>query len=146
MLNYLKRNYTKFIELDAWSKVCLTGSWVTAGGAAILLCSSAITAAEWVQGDEPDEFTKKALMLGIGTTIGGGLFTTGAALESDREIIESASKRSEDMWARVKAKQNSQCPSCTYFNDDCVMYCALHPTAACTPAAENCPDFNIKDF
>ena len=54
--------------------------------------------------------------------------------------------KGEDIWTRVKAKQNSQCPSCKYFNDDCVMYCALHPTTACTPAAENCTDFDIKEF
>jgi hypothetical protein len=146
MINYLRRNYAEFMELDVWSKFCLSGSWVTAGGAAILLCSSAVTVAHWANGDEPDEFTKKALMLGVGTTIGAAMFTTGAALESDRELIESASKRTDDMWTRVKAKQNSQCPSCKYFNDDCTMYCALHPTTACTPDADNCPDFDIKDF
>jgi hypothetical protein len=146
MLDYLRRNYTEFMELDAWSKICLAGSWVTAGGATILLTTSAITAAEWLQGDEPKEYIKKGLLLGVGTTIGAALFTTGAALESDREIIETASKQTSDMWSRVKARQNSQCPSCTYFNDDCAMYCALHPSTACTPNSENCPDFDIRDF
>jgi hypothetical protein len=36
------------------------------------------------------EYIKKGLLLGVGTTIGAALFTTGAALESDREIIETA--------------------------------------------------------
>ncbi|MBW4450720.1 MAG: hypothetical protein KME38_28810 [Spirirestis rafaelensis WJT71-NPBG6] len=146
MFNYLRRYYIEFMELDAWSKVCLSGSWVTAGGAAILLTTSAITAAEWLQGDEPDEYIKKGLLLGVGTTIGAALFTTGAALESDRQIIEASSKQTEDMWARVKARQKSHCPTCKYFNDDCAMYCSIHPTSACTPEMEYCPDYeSIKE-
>jgi len=39
-------------------------------------------------------------------------------------------------------KTLSLCVSCKYFNHNSKLRCAVHPTAVCTEAAKNCPDFS----
>lgn len=141
----IKQHIEDFKTLELGSKICLIGSWVAASGAGLLICTSAITVAHWMEGHEPDNGVKKALASGLGVLVGSALFTTGAALEDDRQSELSAEKVWEAVAERRAAREASPCPNCKNFHNDCDFYCAINPLIACTTEAKNCKDFELKE-
>ncbi|MBW4607102.1 MAG: hypothetical protein KME22_07725 [Hassallia sp. WJT32-NPBG1] len=142
----IKQHIEDFKSLEMGSKICLIGSWVAASGAALLICTSAITVAHWMQGDEPDSNLKKALTVGLGLTVGGAIFTIGVAMEDDRQCELSAENVWKAIAERRALREASPCPNCKNFNNDCNLNCAINPLIACTPEATDCKDFESKEI
>lgn len=146
IFSYLDKQLTEFIELDMSAKVCLVGSWVAASGAALLLGASACTVTFWLTGNEPNLMTKKTLAVGFAGVVGGAMFTTGAALESDRQTELESDLLTQRLEKRRAAREASPCPNCKYFSNHCDLYCSVNPLIACTPEANNCKDFEPKEI
>ena len=139
--NRCKQHLEDFKALEFGSKVCLIGSWVTASGLGLLLCTSSIVVANWMQGDEPRAHIKKALSASIALTTGGALFVTGASLEDDRQSDLSYEETWKFFQERRALREASPCPNCRHLGQ----YCAMNPHVACTPEANNCTDFESKE-
>ena len=142
----IKQHVEDFKALEIASKIFLIGFWITASGAALLLCTSVITVACWMQGNEPDSGIKKALMAGLGLAVGGAIFTVGAAMEDERQCNLNSENIRKKIEKRRALRDASPCPNCKYFSDDSDLYCALNPVVACTPEANNCSDFESNEL
>lgn len=140
--------YEKFNEFKAYKlsqKICLIGSWITAAGAGMLVASSATTVVYWSFGREPIPVIKKTLAYSLATTVGGAIFTIGAAMKDDQlDTIEH-----ENFVAQFRSYQErlekSICQNCQFFTNNSNLYCAVNPSIACTLEAENCPDFQLNE-
>ena len=84
------------------------------------------------------------MFAGLGLLLGGTALTTGLALEDDRTSELDANR----IWAQIEAqraaREASRCQNCRFFSNHSNLYCAVNPANACTPEAENCPDFEEK--
>jgi hypothetical protein len=143
--DYLCTQFKEFSALELDEKICLTGSWVAATGAALLIGSSTFTLLSWGNGTEPDGLTKRSMFLGFGLLTGGVMFTAGACKERDRQFDLTSEDVYREMAKRRAQREASICPGCKYFSDEFDLYCALNPLAACTPEANNCKDFEPKE-
>lgn len=144
LITYLHRNFNEFKALEVGSKICLIGSWVAGAGAILLIGSCAVTVECWLSGSEPTPMIKKALATGLGIVVGGAIFTIGAAMEDDRQSDLAAENLYKRIEERRAQKETSPCPTCKFFTNDCDLYCAVNPIIACTPQAQNCKDFELK--
>ncbi|MGI8500685.1 MAG: hypothetical protein ACR2LR_06040 [Hassallia sp.] len=145
-MSFLKKYTIEFSSLELGEKICLFGSWVTAAGAGLILTSSACTLYSWFNGIEPSNQIKHALAIGFGMTVGGAMFTVGAAKEADRQSELEAEEVWSEIFRKRAARDTSPCPKCKYFSGDSDLYCALYPAIACTPDADNCKDFESKEI
>lgn len=84
---------------------------------------------------------KRLMFLGLGTVIGGAVFTVGAAMEDDYQHmlkIAAMRKRQYDLMPGL-------CGNCKYFNPDNSLYCAVNPHFIFTEAAFNCSDYESEN-